>query len=116
MSKTYEALRKAEAARMPPPEALNVPGTMPNDVPGTNGAHAKGNGAKKNGAQATRLEYETIRVWLKNPVAHGQRLPVTKEGLAQDEAVALIRGSDLIAIYKRRDAELVPERVLVGGS
>ena len=74
MSKTYEALRKAEEARMPLPEALNVPGAMPNDAPGSNGAHAKSNGSKKNGAQATRLEYETIRVWLKNPVAHGQRL------------------------------------------
>jgi hypothetical protein len=49
-------------------------------------------------------------------VAHGQRLPAGEQDLAQDEAVALTRGNDLIAIYKRRDAELVPDRVLVGGS
>ena len=49
-------------------------------------------------------------------VAHGQRLSIARDDLAQDEAVALVRGSDLLAIYKRRDGDLIPDRVLVGGS
>jgi tRNA pseudouridine55 synthase len=49
-------------------------------------------------------------------VAHGQRLPLSgAESLEQDEAVALLSGTDLVAVYKRRDDALVPDRVLVGG-
>ena len=49
-------------------------------------------------------------------VTHGQSLPVTDPSLAQDEAVALLSDADLVAVYKRRDGDLVPDRVLVDGS
>lgn len=49
-------------------------------------------------------------------VVHGQRLPLTGvESLAPDQVVALVNGPDLLAVYKRRDDALVPDRVLVGG-
>lgn len=48
-------------------------------------------------------------------VRHGRRLPApTLIDLEQDQAVALVRGGELIAVYKRRNDELVPDRVLAG--
>ena len=49
-------------------------------------------------------------------VSHGQRLALTAPELTQDQAVAVVRGKDLLAIYKRKGSDLVPERVLVGAS
>ena len=49
-------------------------------------------------------------------VSHGQRLTLPGElGIADDQPIALISGRDLIAVYRRKDDALVPERVLVGG-
>ena len=61
----------------------------------------------------TRLELDAATA---QRVAHGQRLPVEgAESLEQDQAIALLEGDELIAVYKRRDDTLVPDRVLVGG-
>lgn len=50
-------------------------------------------------------------------ISHGQRLPVpTNLALVEDQAVALLKGDDLLAVYKRKQDALVPDRVLVGGS
>jgi tRNA pseudouridine55 synthase len=49
-------------------------------------------------------------------VSHGQRLRVTEEtSVGEDEPIALVSGGDLLAVYRRKDDALVPERVLVGG-
>ena len=49
-----------------------------------------------------------------NRVSHGQRLELPPLDVKEDEAIALVRGSDLLAVYRRRQDTLVPDRVLAG--
>ena len=45
-------------------------------------------------------------------VANGRRLELPSEGLVEGEHLALIHGGDLVAVYKRKGMELVPEKVV----
>jgi len=45
-------------------------------------------------------------------VTHGRRLPLSSENVVDDEHVALLHDGDLVAVYRRKGDELVPERVV----
>lgn len=45
-------------------------------------------------------------------VSHGRRLPLSSEKVVADEHVALLHDGDLVAVYRRKGDELVPERVV----
>ncbi|HYI44378.1 MAG TPA: tRNA pseudouridine(55) synthase TruB [Actinomycetota bacterium] len=47
-------------------------------------------------------------------VSHGQKLELPPLDVKEDEAIALVRGTDLLAVYRRRQDTLVPDRVLAG--
>lgn len=48
-------------------------------------------------------------------VAHGQRLDLPGLlDIGEDEAIALLRGTDLLAVYRRQKDALIPDRVLAG--
>lgn len=48
-------------------------------------------------------------------VSHGQRLSAPEAPpLDEDQPIAVVRGDELIAVYKKRHDELVPDRVLIG--
>ena len=45
-------------------------------------------------------------------VSHGRRLNVASNEFSQGEAVAVVRGGALVAVYVRKEDELVPDRVV----
>jgi tRNA pseudouridine55 synthase len=50
-------------------------------------------------------------------ISHGQRLALPGPlEVAEDEAIALVHGADLLAVYRRKSDALVPDRVLAGGA
>ncbi|MEA2447380.1 MAG: tRNA pseudouridine55 synthase [Actinomycetota bacterium] len=60
--------------------------------------------------QLDRLEIDADQA---GRVAHGQKLELPGPlDVAEDQAIALVRGSDLLAVYRRRQDLLVPDRVL----
>ena len=45
-------------------------------------------------------------------VSHGRRLPLESGELSQGDAVAVVHGGELVAVYVRKEDELVPDRVV----
>ena len=97
-----KSLRRTEAA------GFSVTDAVPLDEAGTEHLRPVADAVRQ--LAHVEVDADTAR-----RVRHGPRLPAPgRDDLAQDQAIALVRGDELIAVYKRRDNELVPDRVLSG--
>ncbi|MGH2825772.1 MAG: tRNA pseudouridine(55) synthase TruB [Actinomycetota bacterium] len=58
-----------------------------------------------------RLEIDAAAARL---VSHGRSLPLATGEFTEGKAVAVVHGGELVAVYLRKDEELVPDRVVPG--